>query len=321
MRAAVVRTVGASPTEAEFEEPKARDGECVVSVRAAPISPIARALAARRHYASAGASPRGFVPGVDGVGVDHSGRRVYFLFPKAPFGAMAERSLVALDSMVPVPDALTDTEAAALASAGLGSWIALSRRAPIREGATVLINGATGAAGSMAVKVARYFGATKVVAVGRDARKLPTLGADVQIVLDSEPHADTALRAQFDEGVHVVLDFVWGEPATRVLRAATRERGSWAGEPRLRYIQIGTAAGDEIPMRGDIFRSTGLELLGSGIGSVAVADLVAGAGELLVAAVGAGFRAAFTTVPLSDIERAWNDAPGARCLVIPLQTP
>jgi NADPH:quinone reductase-like Zn-dependent oxidoreductase len=313
MKAAVVNSFGAPPSFQEFREPEAGDGEAVVTVHAAALSPIVKGLAAGTHYASSGSA--GFVPGVDGVGVDGAGRRVYFLFPKAPFGSMAERSLVARPMMVPVPDGLASERAAALATAGLASWIALSRRARLQVGETVLVLGATGASGSMALQTARHLGARKVIAVGRDGTKLGRLDADVTVALDDD--ADRALRAQFDQGVDVVLDFVWGDPAVRVLRAATRGRGSRSGEPRLRYVQLGTVAGDEIAIRGDMLRSTGLELLGSGIGSVAVAELVAGAGELLAAAPAAGFHAPFTSLPLSAVATAWSGAPDVRYVLTP----
>jgi NADPH:quinone reductase-like Zn-dependent oxidoreductase len=294
MKAVVVNSFGVPPTFQDFREPEAGEDETVVTVHAAALSPIVRGLASGKHYASG--TTAGFVPGVDGVGIDSTGRRVYFLFPKAPFGSMAEKSLAANSMIVPIPDSLSDERAAAIATAGLASWIALSRRAKLQKGETVLVNGATGSAGSMALQTARYFGASKVIAVGRNQAKLDPLNADVKIALDKG--ADQALRAQFDQRVDVVLDFVWGEPAMRVLGAATRDRGSRAGEPRLRYVQLGTAAGDEIPIRGDMLRSTGLELIGSGIGSVAVKDLLTGAGELLAAAPAAGFSAPFTSLPL-----------------------
>jgi len=313
MKAAVVNSFGAPPSFQDFREPEAGDGESVVQVHAAALSPIVKALASGKHYAS-GTSAR-IVPGVDGVGTDASGRRVYFAFPKAPFGSMAEKSLVATQMTVPVPENLPAERAAALATAGLASWIALRRRARLQTGESVMVVGATGSAGRMALQVARHLGASEVIAVGRNEAKLDRLDADVKIALNDG--ADAALRAQFDRGVDVVLDFVWGEPAVRLLRAATRDRGSRAGEPRLRYVQLGTLAGEEIPVRGDMLRSTGLELLGSGIGSVAVKQLLEGAGELLAAAAGAGFDAPFKSLPLRAVADAWSGDPDVRYVLVP----
>ena len=313
MKAAVVNSFSAPPSFENFREPVAGAGETVVTVRAAALTPIVRALASGRHYASG--TTAGFVPGVDGVGVDATGRRVYFLFPEAPFGSMAERSLALSSMMVPVPDELSDERAAALVPGGLASWVALSRRARLQKGETVMVIGATGASGSMALQTARHFGASKVIAVGRDKMKLDHLAADVRIALDDD--ADAALRAQFDQGVDVVLDFLWGEPASRVIRAATTDRGSRAGEPRLRYVQLGTIAGDAIPLRGDMLRSTGLELIGSGIGSVSVQELLTGAGELLTTAPSAGFLAIFKTLPLESVATAWSGDPDVRYVLMP----
>ncbi|MCL6708284.1 zinc-binding alcohol dehydrogenase family protein [Pseudomonas sp. R2.Fl] len=315
MKAAVVNALGSPPIFEEFPQPEADDGETVVTVEAAAISPIVRLLASGRHYTSS-ASAR-FVPGVDGIGRNAEGKRVYFLFPKAPFGSLAEKSLVARAMTVPVPDSLASDRAAALATGALASWVALSRRAKLQRGETALIVGATGSSGSMAIQTARHFGASRIVAVGRNKQKLDRLDADVKIALDDE--ADGKLREQFDQGIDVVLDFVWGEPAVRVLEAATRDRGSRTGEPRLRYVQLGTMAGSEISIRGDMLRSTGLELMGSGIGSVAVTELLAGAGELLQAAPVAGFDTDFTSIPLSRIDDAWNGDINTRYILQPGQ--
>ncbi|MGQ9365058.1 hypothetical protein [Azospirillum sp. ST 5-10] len=313
MKAAIIRAFGDAPEFGDFPEPETGDDDVVVTVNAAPLSPIVKGLASGKHYASGRTA--GFVPGVDGVGTDPDGRRVYFLFPKAPFGSMAQKSLASRDMLVPVPDTLSDDRAAAVATAGLASWIALSRRTPLQGGETVLVSGATGAAGRMAVHVARHFGASRIVAVGRNSAKLATLDAEVRIALDGD--ADQALRAEFDRGVDVVLDFVWGDPASRILRAATSHRGSRAGEPRVRYVQLGTVAGDDVPIRGDMLRGSGLELMGSGIGSVSVKELLRGAGELLAAAPAAGFAPPFASVPLDRVATVWNGDPDVRYIVRP----
>jgi NADPH:quinone reductase-like Zn-dependent oxidoreductase len=313
MKAAVVSAFGRPPEYGDFREPEAGDGEAIINVSVAPLSPIVRGLAAGKHYASGAIA--GFVPGVDGVGTDREGRRVYFLFPKAPFGSMGEMSLVSADMVVPIPDNISDVRAAAVTTGGLAAWVALTRRAPIQPGSTVLVNGATGAAGGMAVQIARHFGASRIIAVGRSRERLSGLNVEVRIPLDDD--ADDVMRAEFDRGVDVVLDFVWGEPATRVLTAATKNRGGRNGEPRLRYVQLGTVAGDEISLRGDQLRSSGLEILGSGIGSVAVSELLAGARELIDATQQAGFDAPVTTLPLSAIGHAWAGSSDVRYALCP----
>ncbi|MBS7456006.1 quinone oxidoreductase family protein [Coralloluteibacterium stylophorae] len=313
MKAAVVESFGTPPRYAEFREPVAAVGEAVVRVHAAPLSPIVRALAAGRHYTSA--AQAGFVPGVDGVGTTADGRRVYFLFPKAPFGSLAERALVGTEMMVPVPDDLSDTRAVAVATGGLAAWTALSRRVPLEAGSTVLVNGASGIAGGMAVQIARHFGAGRVIAVGRNRARLERLDANACIALDEA--ADAALHAEFRRGVEVVLDFIWGEPGQRVITAATRDRASGRGEPRLRYVQLGNAAGETVALRADALRSSGLELLGCGIGSVAVAEMVAGARELLQASHAAGFDAPVTVLPLGALAEAWAGPPEVRYVLCP----
>ncbi|NKC31789.1 quinone oxidoreductase family protein [Falsiroseomonas selenitidurans] len=316
MKAAIIQAFGQAPALGRFREPEAAEGETLVTVTAAPLSPIVRMLAAGRHYTSGGTA--GFVPGVDGVGRTADGRRVYFLFPRAPFGSMAQQSVAAHGSTVPVPEAIPDDLAAAIATAGLAAWVALTRRARLRAGETVLVTGANGAAGRMALQVARHLGAARTIAVARSRAKLEGIAADARIALDED--GDTDLRAAFDRGVDIVLDFVWGPPAGRILRAAAANRGARTGEPRLRYVQIGTVAGEEIPLRGDLLRGSGLELMGSGLGSLALAALVAGAGELLAAAPEAGFTPAFISLPLDRIAEAWNGNPAVRYILQPDQS-
>ncbi|MFP3614623.1 zinc-binding alcohol dehydrogenase family protein [Paraburkholderia sp. SIMBA_050] len=313
MRAAVVHAFGSPPVFGHYDEPEAGDGETVVNVSVAPLSPIVKSLAAGKHYASGAAA--GFVPGIDGVGTDSDGRRVYFLFPKSPFGSMAEKALVATSSVVPVPDGVADERAAAVVTAGLSSWVALRARAKLQAGETVLINGATGSAGALAVQIATNLGASRIIATGRNETKLASLPAAVdRIPLD--PNADEALRRAFAEGVDVVLDYLWGEPATRIIAAATAKRGSSAGEPRLRYVQIGSIAGESIAISAHSLRSSGLEILGSGIGSLSMDELVTGARQLLAALPEAGFDTPVKILPLSAVAQAWQDGADDYRLVL-----
>ncbi|WP_028500495.1 quinone oxidoreductase family protein [Microvirgula aerodenitrificans] len=316
MHAAVVYSFDTAPVFGRYEEPCETEGHTVVRVLAAPISPIVKSLAAGKHYTAAKAlAVQGFVPGIDGVGLNSKGERVYFMFPTPPFGSMAEKSLVATAATVPVPEGVEDGRAAAVVTAGLSSWVALTRRAKFLHGETVLINGATGSAGSLAVQIALHLGADRIIVTGRNLAKLASFPPVVEkIALDE--HADTALREAFSRGVDVVLDYLWGEPASRVIAAATHGRGSRSGEPRLRYVQLGSIAGESIPLAAHAFRSSGLEIIGSGIGSLSMSELIAGAGELLAVLPAAGFDTPVKNVLLRDVTDAWNDVSEAYRIVL-----
>ncbi len=88
--------------------------------------------------------------------------------PESPFGAMAEYALVDDRRWFPIPDDLADDAAAALANPGMSSWAALVERAHLQRDETVLINGATGASGRLAIQISRHLGAGKIIAAGRN---------------------------------------------------------------------------------------------------------------------------------------------------------
>lgn len=303
MKAAIVQRAGEAPIFGEFAEPRPDPGERLIRVTAAALSPLSRARASGTHYSSSGAFP--FVPGVDGTGRLEDGRRVYFLLPRAPFGAMAEATVVPDAQWLPLPDGLDDAAAAAIANPGMSSWAALLERARFRAGETVLVNGATGASGRLAVQIARHLGAGKVIATGRDAETLAALGADAAISLAGDAEAiEARFRQHFAQGIDIVLDYLWGMSAERLLIA-----GAKAGAERrpIRFVQIGTASGAEISLPGAVLRSSSIALMGSGLGSVALDRLIAAVGGVLQAAAGGGLTLAKRIVPLSDVERAWQE--------------
>ena len=313
MKAAAVHSFSHPPRYADVTDPVPAPGEVVVTMSAAALSPLVRAQAAGKHYTSGKTFP--FVPGVDGVGTAADGTRVYFAFPRPPSGAMAQRVAVASKWTVPLPTGVDDVTAAAIANPGMSGWAALKSRARLRPGEVVLVNGATGSAGGLAVRIAKHLGARRVIATGRDVTKLDELraaGADVTIPL-ADP--TDALRQAFADGVDVVVDYLWGPPAGAVIAAATAGRGSRRGEPRVRFVQVGSSAGDGLPLAASALRSSGLELLGSGIGSLSVDELIAVIGELLAAAGPAGLTVPVESVLLADVETAWTRDTGDRRLV------
>ncbi|WVM91132.1 zinc-binding dehydrogenase [Halopseudomonas pachastrellae] len=138
---------------------------------------------------------------------------------------MAEQVCVQADCVVPLPDDIDDITAAAIANPGMSSWAALTERAQLQQGEGVLINGANGASGRLAIRIARHLGAGRIVVTARNTAAeadLRALGADVFIALGQEPDAlQAALRAEIDKGIGVVLDYVWGSSAETIMQAAT----------------------------------------------------------------------------------------------------
>ena len=184
MKAAIVLKAGLAPVYGDFKEPIPAPGETRIAVVAAALSPVVKARAAGSHYSSPTDFP--FVVGIDGVGRLDDGRRVYFILPKAPFGSMSQTAVVPSSQCVILPDGLDDITAAAIANPGLSSWAALKERARFARGETILINGATGTSGRLAVQIAKYLGAKKVIATGRTPsalQSLKALGADETIGL------------------------------------------------------------------------------------------------------------------------------------------
>jgi len=311
MKAAVVLGAGRAPVYADFAEPEPAAGESRIHVTAAAMSQVTKSRASGQHYSSSGQFP--FVAGVDGVGRLDDGARVYFLLPRAPYGAMAERTVAPSSRCLKLPDELDDVTAAAIANPGMSSWGAFTERAKLKAGETVLVNGATGTGGRLAVQIAKHLGAGKVIAVGRNAEALKSvaaLGAEVTIPLvDDEAALEERFRAEFAQGVGVVLDYLWGRSAERLLIA-----GAKAGKEAvpIRFVQIGAVSGPEIVLPSAALRSSAIVLMGSGIGSIPFDRFVHAIDGVLKAALPAGFRIATTPVPLSEVDEAWPRDDSAR---------
>jgi NADPH:quinone reductase-like Zn-dependent oxidoreductase len=308
MKAAIVMEVGKTPIYGDFKEPTPANGEILVTVSAAALSNVVKSRASGRHYSSSGQTP--FVVGIDGVGRLDDGRRVYFALPEAPFGSMSEKTVIPPSQCVSLPDDLDDVTAAAIANPGMSSWAAFKERAKLTVGETVLVNGATGTAGRLAVQIAKYIGARKVVATGRNAealKALSALGADVTIPLgDAGDAFEDALKEQFTgDGIDVVLDYLWGQSAERIIIA-----GAKAGKDAvpIRFVHIGSVSAPNITLPSAALRSSAITLMGSGIGSIPMDGIVKSVGELMRATVSGGFKIATKTFPLSEVEHVWAGA-------------
>jgi NADPH:quinone reductase-like Zn-dependent oxidoreductase len=308
MKAAVVEAFDRPPRYTEFADPVAGEKEVLVEVKAAGLHPVVKALASGRHYGSTGALP--FVPGVDGVGRLKDGSRVYFGMTRPPYGTFAERAVTEPWMCVPLPDGLDDVTAAGLANPAMSSWVALKARAKFVAGESVLILGATGVAGQLAVQVARRLGAERVVAAGRNPKALAglaALGADTVISLDQERDVLVeAFRKTLAEAkIDIVLDYLWGQPAESLLQAIS-QKGLSHATSRIRFVQIGTSAGPTITLAGATLRSSGLELVGSGFGSASLQEIMQAVGEFFREAAKKPFVNAVKTAALRDVEVLWN---------------
>jgi len=315
MKAAIVVETGQAPVYGDFPDPVSAPGKGLIRVTASSISHVTRSRASAAHYSSDGAPP--FIPGIDGTGIGEDGQRVYFLLPEKPYGAMAELCSVDDRHRLSIPDGLSEEWAAAMAIPGMSSWAALVERASLRAGETVLINGATGASGRLAIQIAKHLGAKKVVATGRNAKSfgnLRLLGADATVALTENRDAlESAFKNEFRHGIDIVLDYLWGMSAETLIVAAAKAGPD--GIP-IRYVQIGSISGANISLPSAALRSSALQLMGSGIGSVPFAKLLKAIQGVFAAALSAGFKIAIEPVPLADVTRAWAAGDGDSRIVL-----
>ena len=322
MKAAVLHVLGKVPRCEHFSDPEAKDGEVVVRVRAAALKPIDQQMASGLHYASQHQLP--VVCGTDGVGVLRDGKRVFFAGPRPPYGAMAEQTVVAAMRCFPLPDNIDEVTAAAVFNPGLSAFGALTWRAQVAPGETVLILGATGVTGKLVIQTAKMLGAGRVVAAGRNEevlRTLPALGADSTIRLDTSGKvlADAFAHEAGGKGFDVVIDYLWGAPTEALLSAITRKDFNPAAS-RVRLVQVGESAGATIALPAAVLRSSRLEILGAGSGSAPTSREAWGdAIRWLLDNVASGaLRIETERVGLEDIESEWGkERHGRRAVVIP----
>jgi NADPH:quinone reductase-like Zn-dependent oxidoreductase len=320
MQAAVVNSYDAPPRYAGFDEPVPQGDELRVRVSAAGLHRVVKALANGTHYGSTGILP--FVPGIDGVGRLEDGTRVYFASARSPFGTFAEYSVTNRSFCLPLPEVLDDVTVAAMMNPGMSSWAALRERARFVAGESVLILGATGTSGQMAVQIAKRLGARRVVAAGRNPKaleELKALGADAVISLGQEREAlVAALRAEWaKDKIDVVIDYLWGSPAERVLDAIAQKELQHDAA-RVRYVQVGSSAGATISLPAATLRSSGLEMIGSGFGSVSIERIFQALEEFLQEVARQPFSIKSESAALRDVEALWNrDDGGARLVFQP----
>lgn len=321
MKAAVLHTFGQPPRFEDFPDPQLGQDEVIVRVKAASLKNSDKAMASGSHYDSHRQLP--VVCGIDGVGVLEDGRRVYCGGSRPPYGMMAEQTVVSKAFCFPFPDSLDDNTAAALPNPALSSWLPLVWRAKLKPGEAVLILGATGVSGKLAIQIAKHLGAGRVVAAGRNAQvleTLPNLGADATISLDQpdqELIADfvrEARRTKFD----IILDYLWGHP-TEILLDALTGHDVMAESSGIRIIEIGDMAGPRISLSAAALRSSGIEVYGSGGGSIPHTAIFEAFPKVWALAADGKLRIDTESVPLADVESAWQrkELSGRRLVFIP----
>jgi NADPH:quinone reductase-like Zn-dependent oxidoreductase len=319
MHAAVVRSFDHPPRYGSFPVPQPTGpDETLVEVLAAGLHPRVRSGAAGSHYTSAGALP--MIPGIDGVGRLPDGRTVYFVAQDDAPGSMAERAVVDVRRTLPLPDGVDVVKVAAAMNPAMSAWVALRRRVPLQAGQSVLILGATGNAGQLAVQVAKRLGAGRVIGAGRDIARLAalaTIGADETVALTADPVATAAALAEAAAEVDIVIDYLWGAPSAAAIMALLTGRADRSRE--LNWIQIGSMAGPTIELPSVALRSANLRLQGNGQGAISTRAYLA---ELpsLIDEIDAGTIAVTThTAPLADVESTWTtpDIPGVRTVLMP----
>lgn len=314
MHAAVVTSFGQPPAYAEFPTPSPQSAdEVLVDVIASGLHPRVRSQADGSRYTSSGDLP--LVPGIDGVGRAPDGTLRYFHLSDTNMGAMAQQTVVDLRRSIALPEDADPVLVAAAMNPAMSSWVALRQRINFEPGQTVLILGATGSAGQMAVQIAKRLGAGYVIGAGRNARRLGTLtelGADSTVQLDGATAVSDLAQAARD--VDVVIDYLWG-PITADLMAGIAGNRSDRGQP-LSWIEIGSVAGPSAEILSAALRAVRLQIVGSGQGSVPTRDIVAELPALATEITSGALHIDARAVPLTEVEAAWNDKDAEQRVVI-----
>lgn len=312
MRAALIRDVGALPEVDDVDEP----ADETIEVLAAPINQID--LAVSRGVLASGHPELPYVPGAEAVGRTADGRTVWLFggsLGRTSPGAIAERAAVGDAYTVEVPEGADAALAAGLGIAGLAGWLPFAWRAPLTGGENVLVLGATGSVGLVAVQTAKLLGADHVVAAGRSAAGLERaadLGADATLRIDEHEDLAAALKEAFGgDGPSYVFDPLWGEAGAAAVLAAA---------PKATVVNLGQAAGATAALSSEAVRFKSLAILGFSVYAVPFDVLAEHYPRLVDHAVAGDIRLDVERVALDSVTEAWQrqaEGAGAKLVVVP----
>jgi len=306
MRAAIIEEMNTAPVVGVLPRPVPGPDEVLVEVLAAGLNPHDLVVAAGIRVKP----PLPYVTGIEGVGRRPDGTRVYFSPGQLPSGSIAEYAAVPVGNVTPIPEALSDADAIGVGAAGITAWLSLTWKGDLRPAESVLVMGATGSVGQVAVQAAKLLGAGRVVAAGRNREILDTLltrGADEIVVLDDG--YEQRLMAAAGGGFDLVVDGLFGAPMHAAL-VATRSGG--------RLVNFGMRAGRTVELSG--LAHKGRDLL-SYNGELASPEMKQEAYLRLTSHVlDGGLVTETSTVPLDDIADAWKRqaaSPNTKLVIIP----
>ena len=312
MRAAVLRAHGRVPEVEEFDDPEPVDGAEVLEVAAAAMNPVDVRIASGEFALERHEPP--YVAGKEGVARRADGSLVYFDSAREPYGAFAEWTLVDAGAGFQVPDGLDPALAVCLGVSGLAAWLGLEWRGRLAYGETVLVLGASGVVGQIAVQAAKLLGAGRVVAAARDEHGLwraRSLGADAIVRLAQSDLAGALREASGGDGYHLVLDPLWGEPAKAAIAALV---------PYGRMVHVGQSAGAEIALSSPAVRSKPIDLLGHTNYNVPEEQKAAAFERMTRHALADELKVQIERLRLGDVPDAWQrqgSSPHSKLVIEP----
>ncbi len=322
IRAAIVDGPGAEPRLGSVVLPPRTPATTLVAVTAAPLNPLDLVIASGTFHSARHESP--YTPGSECVGAVLESDRylpgclVYaecHASPATP-GSLAQQVLIADEDLLPPPDGLDPVLAAAVGNSGTAAYIPLIEQARLLPGEKVLVLGATGAVGQLAVQVAHRSGAARVIGVARDTvalKRLLALGADAVVELRAgEDSAQLAARLLAAAGlVDVVFDGLYGIPLEAALRVCAQ---------RARVVNIGNPAGATAQVPAGLLRGKQLTLSGFAGLHVPLRDKQAALRWLWTALSRGELQVEVRTFPLEGFAAAWRaqaTSPHAKCVILP----